>query len=88
MNKLASLGLGFLVGTLIATALVALFAPVSGKALRLQLKDGFDETMDEARRASADRQRELEADLERKIGKRLIPGEAAHLAPLTTPARR
>lgn len=79
MRKLISLGLGFLVGAGFALVVVALFAPSSGKALRDTIKQGYLDTMDEARRASADRQRELEAELEKRLGKPLLPGKPANV---------
>ncbi len=78
MRKLISLGLGFIVGAGFAIVIVALFAPTSGKALRGTIKQGYLDTMSEARRASADRQRELEAELEKRLGKPLLPGAPAN----------
>ncbi|MDX2163490.1 MAG: YtxH domain-containing protein [bacterium] len=77
MRKLISLALGLGVGSGIALVLVALFAPVSGKPLRALLRQSYDETMAEARLASASRQRELEAELAVKLGKPLLPGQPA-----------
>ena len=71
MKTLRSLGIGFGIGALIGTVLIALFSPTSGKAFREQVKQGFEDTMDEARLASANRQLELQAELEQKLGKAL-----------------
>jgi len=81
MRKLISLGLGFIVGAGFAIVIVALFAPTSGKALRDEIKRGVDDTFEEARRASADRQHELEAELARRLGKPLLPGQPAGIKP-------
>lgn len=61
--------LGLLFGALFGALLVALFAPVSGAAFRKRLQAGYEETLDEARRASRERQAELEAQLSRLQGK-------------------
>ena len=63
MNKLLSWLLGVGIGALFATALVVLFAPVSGPELRRNLRDGYTETMAEARRAQQQRKAELDAEL-------------------------
>lgn len=67
MNKLIGLGIGLAVGAVIGVAVVALFAPISGKALRREIKRGYDDTMEEARIASETKQRELEAELAFKM---------------------
>lgn len=63
MKQLVSLALGFGLGALAGAALVMLFSPVSGEQVAANLKRGWQETMEEARRASAARQAELEAEL-------------------------
>ncbi len=68
MRKLVSLGLGFGAGALIGAAVVMLFAPTSGEQLAQNLKRGWDETVEEARKASQQRRLELEAELARRRG--------------------
>ena len=63
MNKLLSLALGLGLGALLGAALVLLFAPVSGDALVKSLKEGYEDTLEEARTAAEVRRRELEAEL-------------------------
>lgn len=63
MQKLTSLLLGFGLGALIGAALVMLFVPSSGDQIIAELKRGWNETLDEARKASQQRRRELEAQL-------------------------
>lgn len=72
MRKLMSLILGIGVGGTLGAGLVALLSPTSGKAFREELKRGFEDTLEEARIASEERQRQLEAELEEKLGKRVI----------------
>jgi len=68
MRKLLSLGLGFGIGALLGVAIVMLFAPTTGEQMVQNLKRGWDETLEEARKASEQRRRELEADLARRRG--------------------
>ncbi|MBL8118381.1 MAG: YtxH domain-containing protein, partial [Anaerolineae bacterium] len=56
---MVGLGLGAAVGV----ALVMLFAPTSGEQVVANLKRGWQETMDEARKASQQRRETLEAEL-------------------------
>jgi gas vesicle protein len=63
MRKLTSLLLGFGLGALVGAALVMLFVPSSGDQIIAELKRGWNETLDEARKASQQRRRELEAQL-------------------------
>lgn len=71
MRKLLSLLIGAGLGAAFGAALVMLFAPVSGEQLVANLKRGWDETMDEARKASEQRRLELEAQLQEMQKKRL-----------------
>jgi gas vesicle protein len=71
VGKILGLLIGVLLGALFGALLVTLFAPVSGKELAHNLKQGWDETMSEARLAAETRRLELEADLARKRGERL-----------------
>lgn len=68
MNKLISLAVGFGIGALVGAALVLLFAPTSGETLVKSLKDGYAETMEDARAAAEARRRQLEAELNAKRG--------------------
>jgi gas vesicle protein len=63
MNKLISLAIGFGIGAAIGAALVLLFAPASGEKLVRELKEGYAETMEQARLASETRRAQLEAEL-------------------------
>jgi gas vesicle protein len=58
------MGLGAAVGV----AVVMLFAPTTGDQLVSDLKRGWTETMQEARKASQQRRLELEAELARMRG--------------------
>mgnify|MGYP001268994315 FL=1 len=69
MNKLLSLLLGLTVGALIGGLLVIVFSPVSGQKVVDALKEGYAETLDEARQASDQRKRELEAEFKRMRSK-------------------
>ncbi|HEX2906711.1 MAG TPA: YtxH domain-containing protein [Phototrophicaceae bacterium] len=68
MNKLLSLALGFGIGAALGAALVVLVAPMSGEELVARLKQGWEETKIEARKASEIRRAELEAELAQKRG--------------------
>lgn len=68
MNKLISLLIGFAIGAALGTALVLLFAPVSGDTLVKNLKEGYAETLEEARSAAEDRRKELETQLKTRRG--------------------
>lgn len=69
MNRIALWVLGLLFGVLVGTLIVALFAPASGAEFRKRLRQGYHDTLDEARRVSQQRQRELEAQLATLQGK-------------------
>jgi len=69
MYKLLSLVLGFTVGALIGGMLVIVFSPVSGQKVVDALKEGYAETLDEARLASEERKRELETEFKRMRSK-------------------
>ena len=63
MRQILGLLIGFGLGAVIGFMLISLFAPQSGQQFAANLKRGFAETMDEARKASQQRRLELEAEL-------------------------
>ncbi len=63
MRTLLSWMIGLTLGAALGATLVLFFAPTSGEQLVNKLKAGWEETMAEARRASEQRRRELEAEL-------------------------
>jgi gas vesicle protein len=63
MYKLLSLAIGLLLGAAVGAALVVWFAPVTGDELKHNLREGYRETLAEARLAAEQRRRELEAEL-------------------------
>lgn len=69
MRKIISLTLGFGLGAAIGATMVMLFSPTSGEQLVENIKRGYAETMAEARKASALRRAELEAELARMQAK-------------------
>ena len=69
MKKLLSLALGLGLGAMVGASVVILFAPMPGSELVARIKQGWNETMDEARRASELRRAELEAELYQMRGK-------------------
>jgi gas vesicle protein len=69
MNRIALWVLGLLFGALVGALVVAMFAPASGVEFRKRLRQGYHDTLDEARRVSQQRQRELEAQLATLQGK-------------------
>ncbi len=77
MKKLISLAIGFGIGALIGAVLVVMFAPVSGETLVKNLKEGYAETMEEARDAAGNRRKELEAELKARRG---VPTKAIQKA--------
>lgn len=65
MNKLISWLVGLGLGAGVGGLLVALFAPVSGPELIANIRQGWQDTLEEARRANETRKAELEAELKR-----------------------
>lgn len=63
MNKITSWLIGLGIGLTVGAALVALFSPIPGDEVLRRLRAGFAETLDEARRASEDKRKALEAEL-------------------------
>jgi gas vesicle protein len=68
MRRLLSLVIGTGLGAAVGVLIVTLFAPATGDEMVKNLKRGFAETMDEARKASEQRRLELEAELARRRG--------------------
>lgn len=71
MKKLLSFTLGIGLGAMVGASVVILFAPMPGSELVARLKQGWNETMEEARRASELRRAELEAELAQMRGRTL-----------------
>lgn len=65
MDKLLSWLLGLGLGATVGGILVALFAPITGPELVANLRQGWQDTLEDARRANEDRKAELEAELTR-----------------------
>lgn len=68
MRRLLSLIVGMGLGAAVGVAIVMLFAPATGEQWVKELKRGWSETMEEARKASEQRRLELEAELARVRG--------------------
>ena len=68
MRKILSLMVGLGLGAGIGVLLVTFFTPTSGEQLVARLRAGWEETLAAARLASAERTKELEAQL---VAKRL-----------------
>jgi gas vesicle protein len=71
VKKLLSFALGLGLGATVGMSLMVLFAPTSGDELVTRLKEGWQETLAEARRASELRRAELEAELAQMRGQTL-----------------
>jgi gas vesicle protein len=63
MRNLVSLLLGLSIGAVVAVVLVYFFAPTYGEQLVARLKQGWQDSLAEARKASRDRKAELQAEL-------------------------
>jgi gas vesicle protein len=66
MKKLISLVIGFGIGAALGAGIVVLFAPASGEKLIKLLKEGYADTLEEARTAAENRRKELEAELKHR----------------------
>jgi len=66
MRKILSLMVGLGLGAGIGVLLVTFFTPTSGEQLVARLRAGWEETLAAARLASAERTKELEAQLAAK----------------------
>lgn len=65
MNKSVNWLMGAIIGGIISSALVTLYAPYSGLELRTRIKDYIQNVQDEVRQAGNERRLELEAELEK-----------------------
>lgn len=63
MGRFGSFLNGFFIGAIAGAAIALLLAPKSGVELRDELKREVDDILEEGRRAAAQRQRELEQQL-------------------------
>jgi gas vesicle protein len=63
MRKLTSWLIGFAVGAALGVTLVMLFSPMSGQELVGRLRQGWADTLEEARQANVARRAELETQL-------------------------
>ena len=63
MSKLANFMNGLILGVIGGAAIALLMTPKSGEQLRDELKREVDDILEEGRRASEQRQRELERQL-------------------------
>ena len=63
MGKFGSFFNGLLLGAIGGAAIALLLTPKSGEKLREELKHEVDDILEEGRRASSERQRELEQQL-------------------------
>lgn len=63
MRKIGAFLMGSMVGAFLGSVLALLLTPVSGKTLRQQAVDYFDNLASEVRRAAAERRNELESEL-------------------------
>ena len=70
MRKVLSLMLGVGFGTGVGLLLVKFLPSISREKLTANLKRGWQETMNDARQASQQRRRELEADLAARLSKK------------------
>ncbi|MEL6273292.1 MAG: YtxH domain-containing protein [Chloroflexota bacterium] len=64
-RKLLGLLLGFLLGAALGSLAVMIFAPVTGKKLRMGLRDNVKKAQQAAREAEEQQRAKLEADLAR-----------------------
>jgi len=65
MRKFLSFAIGIGLGALLGAALVALFSPVAGADFRANLRRHYEEALVAARKASTEKRREIETELER-----------------------
>jgi len=65
MRKFGNFVLGALIGGLVGSSLVMLFAPASGEEIRKEIEDYFKNLKEEINRAADEKRAELEAQLEK-----------------------
>lgn len=75
MLKIVSWIAGFSIGAAVAGVVVMLFVPETGEQITARLKAGYDETMEEARRATEQRRAELEGELATMQKRRQLPAQ-------------
>lgn len=63
MRKILSWIAGFAFGAGVAALVVMIFVPQTSAEIRQRLRDGYEEALEEARKASEQRRAELEASL-------------------------
>ena len=64
-----SLFVGLSTGIAAAVTFISLFSPLSNEELRENMRDHFDKSMDEARKAKAAKRQELQKDLEEMMSR-------------------
>jgi gas vesicle protein len=65
MKKIASFIFGAGLGGVLAASLALLLTPISGKALRNEIKGYYENTVNEVRNAGMQRRQEMEIELTR-----------------------
>lgn len=63
MRRLLSFVFGITIGGAVGLVLVTLFSPVSGREVRQNLRDHYQQALEKARTAAAAKRTELEAEL-------------------------
>ena len=69
MAKIIGWIIGFSLGAAFGALLIALFVPISGDEIVKRIKEGYQETLQEARLAAQTRRAELEAELHQLQGR-------------------
>ena len=73
MNKLFSLLIGAVLGSIASAATVLLLTPKSGEAVRTEIKQEVEAIREEGRKAAEARRTELEAQLAQMRGDGMLP---------------
>lgn len=63
MKKILSWLIGLSLGAAVGALLIMIFVPETGEQITARIKQGYQATLQEARKASAVRRQELEAEL-------------------------